>query len=87
VLFADPEAMNKARAATIAARDSDKKLSLPDIIPGFKANSLDVREYLSSYPFFSSMPSAVCTLVGSRFGVKLPSCRLKALQFYRKWGI
>lgn len=45
VLFADPHVVDRARATAIAARDGDKKPSLPDIVPGFKANSLDVREY------------------------------------------
>ena len=45
VLFAAQDAIDRARAAAAVARDSDKKPSLPDIIPGFKANSLDVREY------------------------------------------
>jgi hypothetical protein len=49
VLFADPQVVDRARAAAIAARDGDKKPSLPDIVPGFKANSLDVREYWFSY--------------------------------------
>jgi hypothetical protein len=48
VLFVDQSAIDKAREAAIAARDGDKKPSLPDIIPGFKANSLDVREFLVS---------------------------------------
>jgi hypothetical protein len=45
VLFVDQEAVDKVKDAAIASREGDKKLSLPDIIPGFKANSLDVREY------------------------------------------
>jgi hypothetical protein len=44
VLFAAQDAIDRAKAAAAVARDSDKKPSLPDIIPGFKANSLDVRE-------------------------------------------
>ena len=74
VLFADPDAINRARAAAIATKDSDKKQSLPDIVPGFKANSLDVREYLSSYPPLSSRfkARAVGTLVGSRYRSKAP---------------
>jgi hypothetical protein len=45
VLFADQGTINRARMAAVAANEGDKKLSLPDIIPGFKANSLDVHEY------------------------------------------
>jgi len=37
-------------AAAVAVRDGNKKPSLPDIVPGFKANSLDVCEYLFLYP-------------------------------------
>ena len=44
VLFVNQSAIDRARDAAIAARDGDKKPSLPDIVPGFKANSLDVRE-------------------------------------------
>jgi hypothetical protein len=49
VLFVDQSTIDKAREAAIAARDGDKKPSLPDIIPGFKANSLDVCEFLVSH--------------------------------------
>jgi hypothetical protein len=49
VLFIGQEAVDRARDAAIAAKDGDKKLSLPDIVPGFKANSLDVREYAVSF--------------------------------------
>ena len=52
VLFVPPDAVNRARAAALATWDSDKKLLLPKIIPGFKASSLDIREY--SPPSFSA---------------------------------
>ncbi|KIM82072.1 hypothetical protein PILCRDRAFT_8310 [Piloderma croceum F 1598] len=42
VLFADPQVVERAKAAAVAARDGDKKPSLPDIVPGFKANPLDI---------------------------------------------
>ena len=45
VLFADQDTIDRARAAAVASRDSDRKLSLPEIIPGFKASPLDIREY------------------------------------------
>ena len=45
VLFANQGAIDRARAAAVVANESDKKPSLPDIVLGFKANSLDVREY------------------------------------------
>jgi hypothetical protein len=44
VLFTDPETVDRARSAAVAAKGDDKKAPLPDIVPGFKANSLDVRE-------------------------------------------
>ena len=44
VLFANPEVIDRARDAALAAKDGDKKLTLPRIIPGFKANSLDIRK-------------------------------------------
>ena len=82
VLFADPDAINRARAAAITAKDGDKKQSLPDIVPGFKANSLDVREYLYSYLPLSSRfkARAVGTLVGSRYRSKAPLVRAKGPQ-------
>ena len=46
VLFANPEVIDRARDAALAAKDSNKKLSLPEIMPGFKANSLDIRKWL-----------------------------------------
>ena len=55
VLFADQDAIDRARAAAVVANESDKKPSLPDIVPGFKANSLDVREYCVS-PCFPPPP-------------------------------
>ena len=64
VLFADPEAVDRARAAAATAREADKKPPLPDIVPGFKANALDIREC----PFTRSRLAricAVCTLVAS----------------------
>jgi hypothetical protein len=45
VLFADQGTIDRARAAAAASKDNDKKPSLPEIIPGFKANPLDIREY------------------------------------------
>ena len=45
VLFTDQGAIDRARAAAVVANEGNKKPSLPDIVPGFKANSLDVREY------------------------------------------
>ena len=54
VLFANPEVIDRARDAAIAAKDGNKKLSLPEMIPGFKANSLDIRKWLHfpHPPFF-----------------------------------
>jgi hypothetical protein len=45
VLYVDQIAIDGAKDAAIATRDGDKKPSLPDIVPGFKANSLDVHKY------------------------------------------
>ena len=57
VLFADQGTIDRAKAAAVASRDSDKKPSLPEIVPGFKASPLDIREYHSFFCFFSSRPS------------------------------
>jgi hypothetical protein len=41
--------VNRARDAALATKDGDKKLSLLDIVPVFKANSLDVCRYAASF--------------------------------------
>ena len=48
VLFVQPEVVNKVKEATLAARESDKKITLPKIVPSFKASPLDICES----PFF-----------------------------------
>jgi hypothetical protein len=53
ILFADLEAVDKVKAAAIAAKGDNKKTPLPEIVPGFKANSLDVREYILMIPSLS----------------------------------
>ena len=62
VLFANLEVIDRARDAALAAKDGDKKLLLPEIIPGFKANSLNIHKWLHfphPPPFFwSRAPSA-----------------------------
>ncbi|KAG2034919.1 hypothetical protein BDR03DRAFT_1001310 [Suillus americanus] len=40
-LFALPEEVERARAAIIEAKKDKPKVSLPDVVPGFKANPLD----------------------------------------------
>ena len=52
VLFTDQDTIDRARAAAVASRDSDRKLSLPEIIPGFKASPLDIHEY-QPFVFYS----------------------------------
>jgi hypothetical protein len=44
VLFVNQDVIDGARAAAVTTKDSDKKPSLPNVIPGYKANSLDVRK-------------------------------------------
>jgi hypothetical protein len=44
VLHANPEAVELARRAVAASKDAEKKLSLPDIVPGFKASSLNIHK-------------------------------------------
>ena len=44
VLFVQLEVVNKAKEATLAARESDKKITLLKIVPGFKASPLNIRE-------------------------------------------
>ncbi|KAG1726068.1 uncharacterized protein EDB91DRAFT_1086889 [Suillus paluster] len=43
-LFTSPEEVEKARAAIIAAKKDEPKVSLPDVVPGFKVNPLDTGE-------------------------------------------
>jgi hypothetical protein len=45
-LFASPEEVERARAAIIEAKRDEPKVSLPDVVPGFKANPLDTGENL-----------------------------------------
>ncbi|KAG1727794.1 hypothetical protein EDB19DRAFT_2028107 [Suillus lakei] len=40
-LFASPEEVERARAAIIAAKKDEPRVSLPDVVPGYKANPLD----------------------------------------------
>jgi len=62
VLFVDQITIDKAQEAAITAKDGDKKPSLPDIIPGFKANSLDICEFLVSHSHLYDAPAfAPCT--------------------------
>jgi hypothetical protein len=80
VLFANPEAVDRARAAAVAARDGDKKPALPDIVPGFKANSLDVREYQSPLSRFSFSLSPLPVLSAlSRVHVRSKAPQAKGL--------
>ena len=64
VLFADPEAVDRARAAAATAREANKKPPLPDIVPGFKANALDIRECLFTCSRLTRI-CAICTLAAS----------------------
>ena len=56
-LFVDLDAIERARAAAVAARETGKRPSLPSIIPDFKANPLDIREWFPS-PFLPLQRSA-----------------------------
>ncbi|KIM82070.1 hypothetical protein PILCRDRAFT_8308, partial [Piloderma croceum F 1598] len=63
VLFVDQFAIDKAREAAIAARDGNKKPSLPNIIPGFKANSLNVSIKVDdAFKNFCYVPYSLLTL-------------------------
>ncbi|KAG1727421.1 hypothetical protein EDB19DRAFT_1833116 [Suillus lakei] len=48
MLFASPDEVEKARAAIITARKDEPKVTLLDIVPGYKANPLDTSENCSS---------------------------------------
>ena len=50
ILFTNPEVIDRARDAAVATKDSDKKLLLPEIIPGFKVNSLDICKWFHFSP-------------------------------------
>ncbi|KAG2741741.1 hypothetical protein P692DRAFT_201810116 [Suillus brevipes Sb2] len=43
-LFASPEEVERARAAIVEAKKDEPKVSLPNVVPGFKANPLDTGE-------------------------------------------
>ncbi|KAG2034920.1 hypothetical protein BDR03DRAFT_1001311 [Suillus americanus] len=51
-LFASPEEVERARAAIIEAKKDEPKVSLPDVVPGFKANPLntDLRGFVLHTP-------------------------------------
>jgi hypothetical protein len=79
VLFVDQATIDRARAAATALNDGNKKTTLPEVVPGFKANSLDIRKFRSYYYYyFILFCSRRCDLLSPslRLGVKLP--RLKA---------
>ncbi|KAF8514448.1 hypothetical protein BU17DRAFT_68381 [Hysterangium stoloniferum] len=57
-LFAEPDAIQTARASALAKEKSQggKRTSIPDIIPGFKANSLEISMYISSGCLWQAAP-------------------------------
>jgi len=67
LLSADLAAVDRARAAAAAAYNDSKKVALPDLVPGFKANPLDaiilpkVDEAIKQYkyvPYAAITPAA-----------------------------
>lgn len=50
VLYSDSEEIERVWSALLQSKEDSKKLVLPDIIPGFKADALNIREY-SFMPF------------------------------------
>jgi len=53
VLYTDANAAAQAQAQLVSDKGKDptpKKVSLPDIIPSFKASALDIREFLVTNP-------------------------------------
>jgi hypothetical protein len=50
VLFVNNDTLAQFRGIASAKEESPKKVLLPDIIPGFKASSLDIGEHY--HPFF-----------------------------------
>jgi len=50
-LFASPEEVERAKAAVIASKRDEPKVTLPDIVPGYKANPLDAGEKFTLYLF------------------------------------
>lgn len=49
VLYDSPEDVDRVRAAISASKDTEKKVVLPEIIPGFKAASIDFGSFLRSF--------------------------------------
>ena|ERR1700722_10783688 len=41
-LFLDPNALDRIREAAVAARGTDRRLVLPDVVPRYKASALDL---------------------------------------------
>jgi hypothetical protein len=59
VLFSDQDTIDRVKAATAPSKDDGKKLVLPDVVPGFKASSLDVGKFpILSRSIFSHVATA-----------------------------
>jgi len=63
-LFVDDDTLARIRGMAMAKEESPKKVSLPDIIPGFKASSLEIGEHIISnscrYPVeLDQLPRAI----------------------------
>ena len=41
ILFDSPESVDQIRSAIITSKDTEKRIVLPEVIPGFKAASTD----------------------------------------------
>jgi hypothetical protein len=56
-MFADREHVDRTRAAITDVKDGDKKPTLPNVIPSFKANALNIRKPpLPSFSFPLPLP-------------------------------
>jgi hypothetical protein len=53
-LFTDQDTIDRVKAASTLSKDDGKKLVLPDVVPGFKASSLEV----GKCPFPPYLPHA-----------------------------
>jgi hypothetical protein len=51
LLFVDEDAFAQLRGMAVAKEESQRKVSLPDIVPGFKASSLDTGEHPTLFLF------------------------------------
>jgi hypothetical protein len=73
-LFADPKEIDRAREAAAEAGAAEKKVVLPEVIPGFKANSLELGEVFPCRCAFFHLPPPTVPLFQAKALPWLKAC-------------